>query len=66
MATTLAVLKKQFGNSVLSAQEAKTATGGLRYETTSNVEFVNKITAVAGEGNCVCWSYHNGVYCIEW
>lgn len=64
--TTLADFKKQFGNSVLNVQEISTAKGGLRYETTSNVEFVNKVTAVAGEGKCVCWSYHNGVYCIEW
>ena len=63
---TIADLKKRFGNAVLEQKEASNVKGGLRYETTSNVEFVNKVTALAGQGECVCWAYHDGVYCIEW
>jgi hypothetical protein len=59
-------LKERFGKAVLGETETSELKGGFRYYTKSNTEFVNKVTTIAGEGNHLCWSLHDGVYCIEW
>ncbi|MFK7951081.1 MAG: hypothetical protein AB8G11_26105 [Saprospiraceae bacterium] len=64
--TKLASFKKQANIIELTKKSTQEIKGGLRYYTESNVEFVHKVTELSGEGKCVCWGYHDGVYCIEW
>ena len=59
-------LKQKLGKAILTNQEIANTKGGLRYETTDYVEFVNKLTSLGGQGMCVCWDKHGDTYCIEW
>ena len=55
-------------NSKLDENQISNTKGGLRYSTSNTADAFYKYTSLVSRygASCVCYTFHNGKYCIEW